>query len=863
MMTTTTKTNKTTTMKTAAGRMGLRGLGALASACVLCATCAAWGQQLEPRGGGGGERERGTGDQLPRPGQESRVERLALVGVTEDMIRSADERFAPELDWEAGAADDRRGLEWFAPHLRAEQAEREDALVRSVSPEVLRRYHELLASEPHPAGSSGDLRVIRELEALFKDMGLLVTVQWLSVMLPRPVDAELEIVSGPGLEAGMSLSVAEPAVEGQDAGSRKALDIGWNAYSASGDVTGEVVYANYGTRADFERLEELGVEVAGKVVLARYGKVYRGVKAERAEEAGASALVLFTDPSDAGGEHGERWPEGGWPNERAIQRGSVLPMSSPGDPGSPGFAALASERRERLSEEEMGLPGIVVQPIGWGSAREILSRMDGEPAPAEWAGGIEGVEYRVSGGDELRVRVMVEQELRATVTANVIAALEPRGGSSEGYPLLIGSHHDAWTYGASDPLSGTICMLETARVLSERARSGDRPTRPILFAAWGAEEYGLVGAVEYVESMYRELRETGLGYINLDMSAMGPNFAASASPELAGAVIDATRNIRHLNDESATVFGTWLERTRGDDSEAAEPRVGVPGGGSDHVPFAQHVGVPVVTLGSWGASGAAYHSADDTLEWYWSTVGEDYLPAAMVSRVAAVLASRLAWASVPQIEHRRVFAKVSDAVDSLAAAAEERGLEFGFGALTAERLRGFIEEARESAAAFEDVLLAKIDDPSLTRGDRELIVSRLVRLSRAWVSGEGFYRNDLFSVDLETGYGMVSLPGLRRAVIGDEAGDATAMREGFGGVVRGVVPAGRTFGELAEEMGLLRPVTLKGWRSSVRRLGNGGVSSWGGATLDGEGARGRWALGASWGGVEAGGAAICVCWLCW
>jgi N-acetylated-alpha-linked acidic dipeptidase len=818
----------------------------------------AYGQQLEPRDprpDEGGERSPGDRDDpiRLRP-DDSRGKMLRAVGFTDEHFIDEGESFLGLLDddIDPDATPFRPGFEWFSPHERPTQAQREDALVRAVAPSVLRNYHELLAKQPHPAGSPGDLRVIRELEGLFTDMGLAVEVQWLSVLLPRPIDAAVEIVEAEGLDAPLALSIREPVVrtdgadaadggeapageETNDAGGAatepaeddprddEGVGFGWNAWSASGDVTAPVVYANYATRADFEQLNELGVEVEGAVVIARYGRVYRGVKAELAEEAGAAALILYTDPSDAGGEHGDRWPQGGWPNEHAIQRGSILPLDTLGDPSSPTFASLAVIDAPRLEREEMDLPNIVVQPIGWGAAREILSRMTGGAAPENFRGAIPGVEYRLTGGDELRVRVMVEQELARTVTANVLARLNAAPTGDARNPIIVGAHHDAWTHGASDPTAGLICVVELARVLGERARGGDRPVRPIVFAAWGAEEHGLIGATEYVQANVSRLEKRGVAYINLDMAAMGPNFSASASPELSDAVIDATRNIRHMNSEDTTVFAQWDARVRGDgedDERDERPLTRVPGGGSDHLPFMTLAGMPVVTLGAWGAEGAAYHSAYDTVEWYQQTVGSDYQSAAMVTRVAAVLTSRLGHAAVAPLDHSDLYGRVIEEIDALADKARANDASVGMGPLGPEQLTKIARSAQDAAASFRDVVHAKIERPSLTRGERQIITRHLAGMSRRWLHTSPpnpFFRNAFIGIDPDTGYGSRVLPLFHMAIESpDRFSELTdsAVRS----TVRALARPTRLYDRLIEDIEQFQPLTPLGWNSPLSRL---------------------------------------------
>ncbi|NBP51651.1 MAG: hypothetical protein EBU70_10855, partial [Actinobacteria bacterium] len=287
--------------------------------------------------------------------------------------------------------------------------------VESPRADRLASWHDLLGSEPHVAGTEADERTIRRIRDAFVAMGLRTVVEDFVAPLPQPRSALVEIVEatdaapvsppGPGGRRGViGLPVTERNLAEDPATAHPGLTFGWNAYSASGDVTSGVVYANYGTKSDFERLRALGVDCRGKIVLARYGGNFRGFKAKFAEEAGAAALLIYTDPADSGVAKGPVWPEGGWANETCIQRGSVLADDQPGDPTTPMRPSVDGAARRAL--EGAGIPRIPVQPIGYAAATEIMRRMTGPEVPkdAGWSGGIP-FPYRLEGGDALRVRV--------------------------------------------------------------------------------------------------------------------------------------------------------------------------------------------------------------------------------------------------------------------------------------------------------------------------------------------------------------------------------------------------------------------------------------------------------------------------
>ncbi|MEM7164768.1 MAG: M28 family peptidase, partial [Planctomycetota bacterium] len=469
---------------------------------------------------------------------------------------------------------------WWQPAARASQQAYEARLSQTPRADRLRALHDAVCAEPHPAGTDSDQRMIEKLALTFAELGLQVEVQELRVYIPESVSAAVTVQRWAGQQDAkpIELALQERPVTGDTQTAHPQLGIGWNAYSASGDVTAEVVYANYGTKSDFDELAKLGIDVRGKIVIARYGRSFRGFKARFAEAAGAVGLLLYTDPADSGYRRGQPYPVGGWCNATSIQRGSIKTLPYPGDPLTP--FAVALDSAPRVDPKILALPKIPVQPLGWGAANEILSRMQGTPAPAAWQGALPH-HYRIVGGDALRVRMQVDQPRRLKQTANVIGKIE--GSQFPDEVVILGCHFDAWTFGAGDPHAGTILLYECARAFAEAAEAGMRPARTILFANWGAEEFGIIGSTEYCEANAFELRENAVAYINLDMAAMGLDFRASAAPLLKSVISDAAAAVEHPSGQSV------LEQWRGD---AATPRFGNLGGGSDHVGFYCHLGIP-------------------------------------------------------------------------------------------------------------------------------------------------------------------------------------------------------------------------------------------------------------------------------
>ncbi len=693
-------------------------------------------------------------------------------------------------------------------------------LHQRVSADRLRAWHDMLAAEPHVAGTPGDERVIAKIERAFQEMGLDVHRHEWWALLPRPVSAVLEILSPDPRQ----LILKEQLLDQDLFTQHPALDPGWNAFSGVGDVTGEIVYANYGRKEDFTRLAELGVEVRGKIVLARYGGNFRGYKARFAEKAGALGLIIYTDPADAGFAKGLLYPEGGFANDTCIERGSLLTTPYSGDPLTPGIEATKDAKR--LDIAGIDIPHIPVQPVGYGAALEIMKRMTGVPvmgsgdpdqpaispttagssgahsagaagvAGAAWQGSLP-LPYRLTGGPDLHVRLKVDQDRQIRKSANVIGIL--RGSEEPDRMVIIGCHHDAWGYGAADPLAGTITLMESARIASESAKEGRRPKRSIAFCAWGGEEYGIIGSTEWVEGNQHMLATEALAYFNLDMASMGVDFGSSAAPSIRRAIAAAAGEVPQARDHAKTVREAWLARGK-DSRDPTLPAMGDLGGGSDHIAFWCHIGVPSAGLSAGGSQGNSYHSIYDDLQWYRKVVGEDYEPAIMITRMVAGCALQFTESDLLPIEPQEAIAEFRRLLRDISARGVAQGMWPAPVAASAAGSTGGAPAAAppttpaipappalaplpDSLAALDALALdaektvraaithwrERLASGSLTHDQLSDRNNRLLASDRAWILTDGFpdrpwYRNTFAAPDRDSGYAAWSLPLLKRAV---------------------------------------------------------------------------------------------------
>ena len=509
------------------------------------------------------------------------------------------------------------------------QQDIENAFKNSIDDSRFKIHLKRLTERPHVAGSKSNELVRDYINDIMDKAEFKVKKYPYDVYIPSsPGESLIEIVT----PKRQTLTQQEDILKEDPFSSDSLLWKGWNSFSGSGDVTAEVVYVNYGTREDFQKLKALGISVEGKIVLARYGKNFRGYKAKFSESNGASGLLIFTDPKDNGYARGLTYPEGPYFNASTIQRGSLLTVDYTGDPLTPYEPALPLDGRKkvnRLDPSKVGLHTIPVLPISYGEAQKIMQQMKGAPVPLAWQGGLPFT-YRVQGGSDLKVRVKVDQTINYTRVANIIGTME--GSEFPDEWIILGCHFDAWGFGATDPNSGTAMLLSLSESLGRLAETGYRPKRSIMIAHWDAEEHGVIGSSEWVEQMSEEIGAKAVAYMNFDGGVSGKNFGASASPTLKRLIIDASKEVNYpYTDQS--LYNFWKK------PEAEEPNIGNLGGGSDHIAFYMHVGVPSLSGGAGGPT--PYHSNYDSFHYYSTFVDPEFKMGPTIEHLAGLMALRL------------------------------------------------------------------------------------------------------------------------------------------------------------------------------------------------------------------------------
>ena len=643
----------------------------------------------------------------------------------------------------------------YAATTAVRQAYCEALFLDLPSSDSFREHLRIITANPHPAGSAAQAEVAHYLARVMRAAGLTVREHPYDVYLPQLTDdVEVHIIT----PEPMQLSNREPALAEDRFSGHPDLLNGWNAYSGSGDVTGEVVYANFGRREDYEALDEMGIELAGKVVIARYGGNFRGYKVKFAEERGAAGVIMF---NDAPAEEVDSYPQGPMLNGDIIQRGSVLTLPWTGDPLTPFVPALpidGDRQVERLDPEDVPLHTIPVLPLGYNAASEILSRMSGEAAPEDWQGGLD-LTYRILGGDDLTVRVRVNQPKALTRAINVVGTLEGSEFPDEWF--ILGAHYDSWGFGAVDPNGGTSMLLILAEALGEMAEQGCRPRRSIMIAHWDAEEYGIIGSTEWVEEFLPELTAGAIAYINADSAVSGPNFSSSSSPSLKQPILDAIQDVSYAG-EDRSIYEWWAAR-----ADNSEPQMGNLGGGSDHVAFYTHAGVPSASMGSGGRSGI-YHSNYDNFAWYERFGDAEWVFGPMIARADGLLALRFANADLLPYDVARYAVDTRTHVDTLIEVAERRGVDVDL-----SRLVAATSALDEAAADLEAARAARVAAGPVAAAEAARINAAMIGLEKAWLDDRGLQdrpwsRSLYVSPDPFSGYASWMLPGVRYEIETDD-----------------------------------------------------------------------------------------------
>ncbi|MGA0600319.1 transferrin receptor-like dimerization domain-containing protein [Caulobacter sp. KR2-114] len=672
----------------------------------------------------------------------------------------------------------------------------------SLSADAMRARLQQMAAEPNHVGSPHD-RANAEFElAQFKAWGWDARIEEFSVLYPTPKAESLELLG----DAPYKAVLTEPPVPGDVTSTHTdgALPA-WVAYGGDGDVTAPLVYVNYGMPDDYKALARMGVDVKGKIVIVRYGAGWRGLKPKLAQEHGAVGCIIYSDPADDGYGPGDPYPKGAWRNENGIQRGSVLDMPvRAGDPLTPDVGATKDAKRIALADASTILK-IPTLPISYGQAQHFLAALDGPVAPKGWRGALP-LTYHVGPG--AKVHMVVQADWSQKPLYDVIAVM--KGSERPDEWVVRGNHRDGWVYGAEDPLSGQIALMDEAKSLGALAKTGWRPKRTIVYASWDGEEPGLLGSTEWAEQHAAELQAKAVLYINSDGNGRG-FLGAEASYSLRALLDQAAADVKDpetgvsvrdralaaMSVRAAEAGAGEEEKKRAKEASSGVLPIGDLGSGSDYTPFVQHLGLASINLGfgGEGSSGGVYHSAYDTFEHYDRFGDPGFHYGVALAQTTGRLVLRTADADIDplrfgnladtiggQVEELKTLTRTlrerSAAVDklldgrayglaadpTLTSAPPEREdvvPEIDFKALDAAAQR-----LKASASAYDQAAAAA----GALKPDRRNQVNALLQgveqslTDARGLPGRPWYRHLIYAPGLLTGYGSKTLPGVREAL---------------------------------------------------------------------------------------------------
>ena len=654
------------------------------------------------------------------------------------------------------------------------------------------RWLRRLSARPHHVGSAYGRENAEFIAGLFESWGYDVEIAEYRVLLPTPLVREVELIS-PGSYSAMLEE--DSLAEDPSTSVRDELLPPYNAFSTDGEVEGELVFVNYGIPEDYEMLERHGIDVTGKIAVAKYGKSWRGIKPKLAGEKGAIGTIIYSDPADDGYGAGDVYPNGPFKHESGVQRGSVMDMPTyPGDVLTPG--AGATERARRLRREDAPtITKIPVLPMSWRDALPLLSAMGGAVVPEEWRGGLP-ITYHLGPGPA-RVRLKAEFDWQLVTAYNVIARMH---GSD--YPdewVIRGNHHDGWNHGAADPSSGMVALLAEAQAIGKLAQSGMAPLRTVVFAAWDAEEPGLIGSTEWAEHHAKELREHAVAYLNTDGNSRGfvsiggshtlerlfnQIMADVSDPRMDMTLKDRKRAELRLNADD--------ERERSDATDREDLRIFPMGSGSDYTPFLQHLGIASAHIG-FGGEGrdGSYHTLYDTYEHYTTWRDPGLIYGVTLAKVAGRATLRLANAPrlpfefhgfadnidlyISELEELadNMRKETDDTNKLIAAGVYEAALDptRTLGPPTAKAavpyfsfapLKNALQRIEAAAAAYEDAVAGGAKaTPEI---NQLLYTSERLLTREEGLSGREWYKHHIYAPGFYTGYGVKTIPGVREAI---------------------------------------------------------------------------------------------------
>ena len=675
------------------------------------------------------------------------------------------------------------------------QAGSEKKFDSQLDPKNVDLFIKELSARPHHVGSPGDKANAEYLLAKYKSWGYQAEIETFYVLFPTPKTSILEMLSPKPFKA----SLIEPPLK-EDATSfqvSEQLPV-YNCWSPDGDITAELVYVNYGVPDDYEKLERMGVDVKGKIVIARYGRSWRGIKPKVAQEHGAIGCIIYSDPKEDGYYQGDVYPKGPFRNEYGAQRGSVEDMPIyPGDPLTPGIGATKDAPRIDR-KDAANLLKIPVIPISYADAKPLMESMEGPVAPEEWRGALP-LTYHIGPG-KTRVHLKLDFDWQIRPIYDVIAKMP--GVEFPDQWVMRGNHHDAWVNGAGDPLSGQAAMLEEARAVSELAKTGWRPKRTIVYCSWDGEEPGLMGSTEWVEQHAAELEQKAVIYVNTDGNGrgfIGAGGSHSLEPFFTEVLKDVEDPETKINvfarKRSLDIVNATTAKARKELMTKMTYTLGALGSGSDYSPFFQHLGISCMNLGYGGEdNGGEYHSAYDSYDMYRRFKDPKFEYGVALAKTCGRITLRFADAELLPFDFRSLYKTINGYMGEVMALldlerenteVENQMIIEKTYTLASDPTKTFIPPVAKEEVPFlnwaslqnalsilqrsADSLDKVLIDASLTVGKKNSLNEKLFKaeqmlLLKEGIPRRGWYRHSIYAPGFYTGYGVKTLPGIREAI---------------------------------------------------------------------------------------------------
>jgi N-acetylated-alpha-linked acidic dipeptidase len=672
----------------------------------------------------------------------------------------------------------------------------------------MRSWLEQMSSAPNHVGSPHDKANAEFMLAKFREWGWDAQLETFQVLYPMLKSHSLEMLSPTSFKA----SLTEPAVDGDGVSSQTDAELApYNVYGADGDVTGELVYVNHGMPDDYKELARHGVSVKGRIAIARYGGGWRGLKPKLAFEHGAIGCLIYSDPADDGYSQGDIYPKGAWRPPEGVQRGSVLDMAVyPGDPLTPGIGATAEAKRLSISEAKTILK-IPVMPISYADAQPLLAALDGPVAPANWRGSLP-ITYHLGAGPA-KVHLVISSDWSLKTIYDVIAKI--RGSERPDEWILRGNHHDGWVAGAWDPLSGNICLMDEAKAIGALVRDGWSPRRTLVYCGWDAEEPGLIGSTEWVETHVQELRQKAVLYVNSDSNSRG--FLRAAGSQEFQAFVDSiaadvsdpeikTNALARLRAKlEVDGIATSAEDEAKHMAKLVADRPGAPigalGSGSDYTPFLQYAGIPALSLeyGGQDKEEGIYHSAYDSFEHYTRYGDPSFLYARALAQTIGRAVMRSAQADVIPMQFSdfaesasRYVIELHELADSTREKTEKQHKLLDSNAYELARnivepvapperepsvpyfnfapLDNAITRLKNSAKEYDEAVARALSANEPADSQRFDQVNEVLRhieqqlIDDHGLPGRDWFKHMIYAPGLHTGYGVKTMPGVREAI---------------------------------------------------------------------------------------------------